>query len=151
MPGILDRFEGPRGDDGKPHAVARFCYGALRRRFYDNLRHWFRTERHYDRSRAVAERLEELARRTLTTPGWLAPPPAVRNDPLLAAERAEAVAALHQALDGLDHADRLLVESYAHRVPLTVTARRLGKSYDAAWRRLRKLLADLQARLAPWR
>jgi RNA polymerase sigma factor (sigma-70 family) len=151
LPEILNRFDAAEADGGQPRPVTRYCYWALRHRFCDHLRRRFRAEQHYDRSCTAAERLEALARRTSATFDWMAPPLAARDNPVLAAVKAEAVAAARQALDELDPTDRFLVESYVAKVPLTRVAALLDLSYHAAWRRRLRLLTDLAARLAPWR
>jgi RNA polymerase sigma factor (sigma-70 family) len=90
-------------------------------------------------------RLEDVGDRLAAGQGRC--PGCRRSDPVEALARQEAMARLHQALDGLDDAMRRLWWELANGKKLPQIAREQGVSYDRVKRQRRRLLAQLTAQL----
>ena len=107
-------------------------------RFGDFVRQLRRLRRH-------CCRLDEAGERLAAGPGRC--PVCPKGDPVEALARREAMARLHQALDGLDEAMRRLWWELANGKKLPQIAREQGVSYDRVKRQRRRLLAQLAAKL----
>jgi RNA polymerase sigma factor (sigma-70 family) len=90
-------------------------------------------------------RLDEVGERLLAGLGRC--PGCPTSDPVEALARREAMARLHQALDGLDEAMRRLWWELANGKKLPQIAREQGVSYDCVKRQRRRLLAQLTVQL----
>jgi RNA polymerase sigma factor (sigma-70 family) len=107
-------------------------------RFGDFVRKLRRLRRHYGR---LHEAGEGLAAGRGRCPG------SREGDPVEVLARREAMARLHQALEGLDEALRGLWRELADGKRLRQIAREQGVSYDRVKRQRRRLLARLAAQL----
>jgi RNA polymerase sigma factor (sigma-70 family) len=107
-------------------------------RFWDFVRQLRRVPR-------PCGRLQEAGERLAAGPGRC--PGCRTSDPVEALARQEAMARLHQALEGLDDVLRRLWRELANGKKLPQIAREQGVSYDRVKRQRRGLLAQLAAQL----
>jgi RNA polymerase sigma factor (sigma-70 family) len=142
----IPHYQPARAGVPRPCSLGTHLRQVATRRFQDYLRHGSRARR---RDRVVWEAAARAAQPS-AAPGaadWLCPPAEWKDEPCLAAQRQEALAALPAALRELGETERRLGEGVLGGTPQGELARQLGLAACARDRLWHKVLGVLRGRL----